>query len=62
MGRNQCIVALLNTAAYIGVNGNHFLFYLLNGKVVYIGATVQSDPLLPAQQCSVVRSVDKLPK
>jgi hypothetical protein len=45
-------MALLNTAAYIGINGDHFLFfYPLNGIVVYIGATVRSDPLFPAQQC-----------
>ena len=28
MGRNQCVMGSLNTAAYIGIDGDHFLFLI----------------------------------
>ena len=32
MGGNQCVMSLLNTAAYIGVNGDHDFLFLNSGQ------------------------------
>ena len=56
MPRNQCVMVLLNTAAYIGINSDHFLFLSLkwDSSIHWCNRSVRS--VIPYTQSTAMKT------